>query len=138
MNPRHLACTEIRAAALSGDCFLWKEWFNRLNFGLAGHQKVCVKRKAADSMMAVTNGKREVAEKYIDEVSQSTLCLRAKADLMAWLATKGARFYRTQSHALAVCVLTSVPISCAYVHVGGYVQVFDQCYADTAPFDKLP
>lgn len=36
----HLACTEIRAANLSGDCFMAKEFFNRLNFNLKGGQQV--------------------------------------------------------------------------------------------------
>merc|ERR1719272_446361 len=67
-NPRHLACTEIRAASLSGDCKMWKEWLNRLNFGLQGHHMECVKRKASMSMSAVTDNNPETARKYIDEV----------------------------------------------------------------------
>eukprot|EP00038_Savillea_parva_P003539 m.126985 g.126985 ORF g.126985 m.126985 type:complete len:198 (+) comp11203_c1_seq2:351-944(+) len=39
-NPEHLACTEIRAANLSGDCFMAKEFFNRFNFNLTGGQQV--------------------------------------------------------------------------------------------------
>ena len=36
---RQLACAEIRAASLSGDCFFWREAFDRLNFALkAQHQ----------------------------------------------------------------------------------------------------
>ncbi len=39
-DPRHLACTEIRASSLSGDCFWWKEWFDRLQIGFQGqHQR---------------------------------------------------------------------------------------------------
>jgi hypothetical protein len=39
-DPKHLACTEIRAANLSGDCFMWKEMFNRLNFHVKAGQQV--------------------------------------------------------------------------------------------------
>eukprot|EP00039_Didymoeca_costata_P006463 m.90446 g.90446 ORF g.90446 m.90446 type:complete len:182 (+) comp13267_c1_seq1:168-713(+) len=67
-NPRHLACSEIRAANLSGDCYMWKEWLNRLNFGFQGQHSKCVKRKAARSMHAVTNGSVKEAERIIDEV----------------------------------------------------------------------
>ena len=39
-NLDHLACTEIRAANLSGECFFWKENFARLKFGWKKHHQV--------------------------------------------------------------------------------------------------
>ncbi|XP_015773739.1 PREDICTED: mitochondrial inner membrane protease ATP23 homolog [Acropora digitifera] len=39
---RMLACTEIRAANLSGDCWFSKETFGRFKFGWKGHQQVLV------------------------------------------------------------------------------------------------
>ncbi|KAI8923404.1 peptidase M76 family-domain-containing protein [Entophlyctis helioformis] len=45
MNCRHLACTEIRAASLSGDCRLATEWM-RGNFGFKGAFEQCVRRRA--------------------------------------------------------------------------------------------
>lgn len=39
-NIHHLACTEIRAANLSGECFFWKETFARLKFGWRRHHQV--------------------------------------------------------------------------------------------------
>ena len=39
-NLDHLACTEIRAANLSGECFFSKELFTRLKFGWKKHQQV--------------------------------------------------------------------------------------------------
>ncbi|XP_065886297.1 mitochondrial inner membrane protease ATP23 homolog isoform X2 [Dysidea avara] len=39
-NIDHLACSEIRAANLSGDCFFSKENFGRLRFGWRKHQQV--------------------------------------------------------------------------------------------------
>lgn len=39
-NLLHLACTEIRAANLSGECFFWKENFARLKFGWKKHHQV--------------------------------------------------------------------------------------------------
>ena len=41
----HLACTEIRAALLSGDCDMFSEW-KRRNFGFKGQGMACVKRRA--------------------------------------------------------------------------------------------
>eukprot|EP00050_Salpingoeca_kvevrii_P019220 m.83690 g.83690 ORF g.83690 m.83690 type:complete len:183 (+) comp8312_c1_seq1:151-699(+) len=82
-NLAHLACTEIRAASLSGDCFMSNEWFNRLNFGLSKHHQKCVKRRAMRSIVAVKGISEEEAYKAID-------------------------------------------------------SVFDVCYADTAPFDRIP
>ena len=39
-NIDHLACTEIRAASLSGECFFWKENFARLKLGWKKHHQV--------------------------------------------------------------------------------------------------
>ena len=39
---RHLACTEIRAASLSGECFFWKETFTRLKPGWRKHHQVSI------------------------------------------------------------------------------------------------
>lgn len=36
----HLACSEIRAANLSGECFFWKENFARFKFGWRKHHQV--------------------------------------------------------------------------------------------------
>ena len=36
----HLACSEVRAANLSGECFFWKETFARLKFGWRKHHQV--------------------------------------------------------------------------------------------------
>jgi len=67
---KHLACTEIRAANLSGDCFMWKEMLNRLNFtqGFRGQHAACVKRKAGNSIVAVGGGDRAKADAAIDAV----------------------------------------------------------------------
>eukprot|EP00730_Choanoeca_flexa_P004044 TRINITY_DN11584_c0_g13_i1.p1 TRINITY_DN11584_c0_g13~~TRINITY_DN11584_c0_g13_i1.p1 ORF type:complete len:211 (+),score=48.25 TRINITY_DN11584_c0_g13_i1:100-732(+) len=65
---RHLACTEIRAASLSGDCFFTNEVLNRLNLGVRKQHQVCVKRRAALSLEAVLGVSRTVAMQAIDEV----------------------------------------------------------------------
>jgi len=80
-NARHLACSEIRAASLSGECSMLQEWFNRFNFGLQGQHMKCVKRKAALSMQAVGS------TKFVDEAIE---------------------------------------------------EVWDTCYHDTEPFDRIP
>jgi inner membrane protease ATP23 len=48
-NPRHVACSEIRAAALSGDCKFTRE-FARGNLGFIKHFQTCVKRRAILSL----------------------------------------------------------------------------------------
>ncbi|XP_068163524.1 mitochondrial inner membrane protease ATP23 homolog [Antennarius striatus] len=66
-NIRHLACSEIRAANLSGECSFAKE-VSRLNFGLKQHHQECVRGRALRSILAVRNINREEATKIIDEV----------------------------------------------------------------------
>ena len=49
-NCEHHACSEIRAAGLSGECD-WKQEFNRGNINLAGQHQKCVRRRAELSLM---------------------------------------------------------------------------------------
>lgn len=69
-NYRHLACSEIRAANLSGDCAFSNE-FARFNFGLKQHQQECVRGRALRSILAVRKISRAEAEKIVDEVFDS-------------------------------------------------------------------
>lgn len=81
-NCNHHACSEIRAASLSGDCN-WGQEVQRGNYGIRKQHQVCVKRRAELSL------------------SMNPPCqgLRGK---------------------LAVD------------------SVFDSCYKDTTPFDRIP
>lgn len=67
---KHLACSEIRAANLSGDCSFTNE-LTRFNFGLKQHHQECVRGRALRSILAVRKVSREEAEKVVDEVFQS-------------------------------------------------------------------
>ncbi|XP_069485968.1 mitochondrial inner membrane protease ATP23 homolog isoform X2 [Ambystoma mexicanum] len=69
-NVKHLACSEVRAANLSGDCSLVNE-MTRLKFGLKQHHQVCVRDRALRSILAVRKVSRETAEKAVDEVFDS-------------------------------------------------------------------
>uniref|UniRef100_A0A147A4M9 Mitochondrial inner membrane protease ATP23 n=1 Tax=Fundulus heteroclitus TaxID=8078 RepID=A0A147A4M9_FUNHE len=69
-NFRHLACSEIRAANLSGDCAFRTE-LSRFNFGLKEHQQECVRSRALRSIQAVRKISREEAQKIVDEVFPS-------------------------------------------------------------------
>jgi inner membrane protease ATP23 len=64
---RHLACTEIRAALLSGDCDMFNEW-RRRNFAFKGQGVACVKRRAELSVAAHPNCAGEKAKQVIEEV----------------------------------------------------------------------
>ncbi|XP_019370173.1 PREDICTED: mitochondrial inner membrane protease ATP23 homolog [Gavialis gangeticus] len=66
-NVKHVACSEVRAANLSGDCSLMNE-ITRFKFGLKGHHQTCVRDRAVRSILAVRNVSKETAEKAVDEV----------------------------------------------------------------------
>ncbi|KFQ40774.1 Mitochondrial inner membrane protease ATP23 [Mesitornis unicolor] len=66
-NVKHLACSEIRAANLSGDCTVMNE-IARFKFGLKGHHQTCVRDRAIRSILAVRKVSKETAEKAVDEV----------------------------------------------------------------------
>ncbi|XP_062990874.1 mitochondrial inner membrane protease ATP23 homolog isoform X1 [Elgaria multicarinata webbii] len=69
-NVKHLACSEIRAANLSGDCSLLNE-MSRFKFGLKQHHQTCVRDRAVRSILAVRKVNKEMAEKAVDEVFES-------------------------------------------------------------------
>nr|XP_032810323.1 mitochondrial inner membrane protease ATP23 homolog [Petromyzon marinus] len=63
----HMACSEIRAANLSGDCTFQNE-LRRFNFGLKGHHQTCVRNRAALSILAVRPTTIEEAKAAVDRV----------------------------------------------------------------------
>jgi inner membrane protease ATP23 len=64
-NCMHLACTEIRAENLSGECNMyWEVLRGRLNSWM-GHGQECVRRRAIDSVRANPNCSSR-AEEYVD------------------------------------------------------------------------
>ncbi|KDN44564.1 hypothetical protein K437DRAFT_256999 [Tilletiaria anomala UBC 951] len=68
---RHHACSEIRAASLSGDCNMSREW-RRRNFGFTKQHQICARRRAVLSVMANPVCKdRAMAEQVVDDVWQS-------------------------------------------------------------------
>ncbi|XP_072002923.1 mitochondrial inner membrane protease ATP23 homolog isoform X3 [Engystomops pustulosus] len=69
-NIQHLACTEIRAASLSGDCSLGNE-LSRFKFGIKQHHQACVRDRAVRSIVAARKFSQETAEKAVDEVFES-------------------------------------------------------------------
>lgn len=70
-NLEHLACTEIRAANLSGECFFWKENFARLKFGWRKHHQACVRERATKSVLCVRDISEEEARTVVDRVFPS-------------------------------------------------------------------
>ncbi|KAK4689003.1 hypothetical protein P7C73_g1106, partial [Tremellales sp. Uapishka_1] len=70
-NLRHHACSEIRAANLSGECRLTRE-FGRGFYAFSKHHQTCVKRRAVLSVMANPGcDSQEMAEKTVNEVWES-------------------------------------------------------------------
>jgi len=69
-NCRHHACTEIRAANLSGDCHMWNEW-KRTYLRWAKQHPECVKRRALLSIQMNPNCSGGAGQAAIDEVWES-------------------------------------------------------------------
>jgi inner membrane protease ATP23 len=62
-NKLHVACTEIRAANLSGECAFTKE-FKRGNWGIAKQHQECVRRRAVMSVLLskIVNTEKEAED----------------------------------------------------------------------------
>ncbi|PWN37514.1 uncharacterized protein FA14DRAFT_163367 [Meira miltonrushii] len=70
-NLRHVACSEIRAASLSGDCRFFNELL-RGKFGVRKHHQTCARRRAIVSMVSNPDCPDEgTAERIVDEVFES-------------------------------------------------------------------
>ncbi|KAI8894336.1 peptidase M76 [Globomyces pollinis-pini] len=69
-NKRHLACSEIRAANLSGECRFTKE-VRRGYLGLAKQQQSCVKRRAILGLLQGGCKTRQEAEEAVRSVWDS-------------------------------------------------------------------
>lgn len=68
---RHIACTEIRAANLSGDCDFSEEISRSgFRFEVAGLQQKCVRKRTVQSleMNTATGMSREEIERVVDHV----------------------------------------------------------------------
>jgi len=123
-NCNHIACTEIRAANLSGDCDFGVELSRRkLNMimegKLAGIQQLCVKRRAELSLamheQCVGDGKARTELEY--------RALQEGKDLSQDLS-----YIASQSSTTT----TKPPV---YTPVQRTIEkVWDACYKDTAPF----
>ncbi|XP_033113980.1 mitochondrial inner membrane protease ATP23 homolog isoform X2 [Anneissia japonica] len=67
-NLRHVACTEIRAASLSGDCSFFNQNLYSRKFGFMKHHQKCVQERAMKSVMSVRDIPKEEVQKTIDDV----------------------------------------------------------------------
>ncbi|KAF3924813.1 hypothetical protein ABW21_db0202392 [Orbilia brochopaga] len=72
-DPKHLACSEIRASTLSGECRPWQEWMVRGQWKFLRHMEQCVRRRATISVSGhpKVKGDMEVAGKIVDQVFDS-------------------------------------------------------------------
>ncbi|KAJ3254440.1 Mitochondrial inner membrane protease atp23 [Boothiomyces macroporosus] len=68
-NIRHLACSEIRAVALSGECKFNRE-LKRGYFGIAKHFQECVRRRAIMGVMQGSGKTQKEAEVAVRSVWQ--------------------------------------------------------------------
>ena len=111
-NCAHHACSEVRAAALSGDCD-FKQEFNKRQYGLANQGKVCVRRRAELSLQQSTNCSGEKVRRSQPGSAVPTHCRAAikRADL----------FFNCGRVARQAKLAVDL--------------VFDECYKDIAPFE---
>jgi mitochondrial inner membrane protease ATP23 len=124
-NCSHIACTEVRAANLSGDCDFGVE-LARLTpvrlaaQGLSGHQQACVRRRAELSL--------SMHEQCRSGPAGGPAVAAAAA---AGEAVAAARAATTAADAAEAAARRAA----ASAHVSRTVaSVFDACYADAAPF----
>ena len=61
------ACSEVRAAGLSGECD-WKHELNRGNFNIAGQHQACVRRRAELSLQMNPNCAGAQAAEAVERV----------------------------------------------------------------------
>uniref|UniRef100_A0A7M5V9P3 Mitochondrial inner membrane protease ATP23 n=1 Tax=Clytia hemisphaerica TaxID=252671 RepID=A0A7M5V9P3_9CNID len=66
-NLEHLACSSIRVANLTGDCFFWKENFLRLRFGWKAQHQECVRELAVKNMMCSKDISEQKARGVVDK-----------------------------------------------------------------------
>ncbi|KAJ8598163.1 hypothetical protein CTAYLR_007383 [Chrysophaeum taylorii] len=66
-DPRHLACAEVRASNLSGECEFIQE-INRGKFGIVNHNQACVRRRAALSVTLGHGTTQDLAARVVDSV----------------------------------------------------------------------
>ena len=52
-NPKHVMCSEIRAASLSGECMFKRKRNHAIFNGMRGYHKLCVKKAAMASFMSL-------------------------------------------------------------------------------------
>eukprot|EP00123_Amoebidium_parasiticum_P009836 comp19739_c1_seq1/m.23543 comp19739_c1_seq1/g.23543 ORF comp19739_c1_seq1/g.23543 comp19739_c1_seq1/m.23543 type:complete len:194 (-) comp19739_c1_seq1:121-702(-) len=67
-DPHHHACSEIRAAALSGECEMKIEYMQTGKVQFRNGMRECVRRRALKSVQANPHFSKEVAEKALEEV----------------------------------------------------------------------
>ncbi|KAF3938259.1 hypothetical protein ABW19_dt0205780 [Dactylella cylindrospora] len=72
-NLKHLACSEIRASTLSGECRPWQEWTVRGQWKFLRQMEECVRRRATLSVSGhpKCNGDLEMAGEIVDQVFDS-------------------------------------------------------------------
>ena len=71
-NLRHVACSEIRASTLSGECRFVREFWTRMQWKITQQFQECVRRRATISVAGWPICKDEVeAAKAVNEVWDS-------------------------------------------------------------------
>ncbi|KAF3915376.1 hypothetical protein AA313_de0206721 [Arthrobotrys entomopaga] len=70
---KHVACSEIRASTLSGECRPWEEWMARGQWKFLRHMEQCVRRRATLSVSGHPKCKNdmELAGRIVDQVFDS-------------------------------------------------------------------
>lgn len=127
-NLLHHACTEVRASTLSGECDLVEEIDRGVMRKLAGQGEACVRRRAELSVAMNPSCRAAVAVSPSAASSASPVPSSANGVHPALAAQAAAAVWAGEDEDLRAKAKAKAAVD----------AVFDRCYFDTAPFDRIP
>ena len=136
-NLLHHACTEVRASALSGECDLVEEVNRGIMRKIGGQGEACVRRRAELSV-AMNPSCRTVTAGAGSQSIQSGQNSSSSASTNTMATTNGVHPAVAAQAAAAVAATEEENLRARLKAKAAVDAVFDRCYYDTAPFDRMP
>lgn len=131
-NLLHHACTEVRASALSGECDLVEEVNRGIMRKVGGQGEACVRRRAELSVAMNPSCRTAVAgagpHSTPNGRSSTSTTTTTNSVHPAVAAQAAAAVAATEEENLRARLKAKAAVD----------AVFDRCYYDTAPFDRMP
>ena len=134
-NLLHHACTEVRASALSGECDLVEEVNRGIMRKVGGQGEACVRRRAELSVAMNPSCRTAVA----GAGAHSTPSGQSQSNgASSSASTNGVHPAVAAQAAEAVAATEEENLRARLKAKAAVDAVFDRCYYDTAPFDRMP